>query len=48
MNSILQVIESTQPSSTKEQLLAYRSERDIMQGKNQNNNDRPRIGFNKN
>ncbi|MEO6681870.1 MAG: AAA family ATPase [Ginsengibacter sp.] len=48
MNSILQVIESTQPSSTKEQLLAYRSERDKMQGKTQNNNDRPRIGFNKN
>lgn len=48
MKSILAVIESTQPSSTKEQLQAYRSERDKMQGKTQNTNDRSRIGFNKN
>ena len=45
MNNILLAIKETRPTSTKEQLAKYRQERDNMQGKSPNTNERPRIGF---
>ena len=45
---IKSAIAQTQPTSTKELLAKYRQERDKMQGKNSNTNDRPRIGFKNN
>jgi transitional endoplasmic reticulum ATPase len=48
MANILLAIKETRPTSTKEQLAKYRQERDKMQGKNSNTNERPRIGFKNN
>lgn len=45
MENILLAIKETIPTSTKEQLAKYRMERDKMQGKKSDNNNRPRIGF---
>lgn len=45
MENILLAIRQTRPSSTKEQLTKYRLERDKIQGKSTNTNERPRIGF---
>jgi transitional endoplasmic reticulum ATPase len=45
MDNILLAIKQTRPTSTKELLAKYRSERDKMQGVNTNNNERQRIGF---
>ena len=48
MANILLAIKETRPTSTKEQLAKYRQERDKMQGKKSNTNERPRIGFKNN
>lgn len=48
MENILLAIQETRPTSSKEQLAKYRLERDKMQGKNTNPNERPRIGFKNN
>ena len=48
MDNVLLAIKETRPTSTIEQLVKYRQERDKMQGKNSNINERPRIGFKNN
>lgn len=48
MENLKKAINQTMPTSNSIQLEKYRKERDLIQGKTQNTNDRPRIGFNKN
>jgi transitional endoplasmic reticulum ATPase len=48
MENLLIAIQQTRPTSTAEQLKKYRKERDLMQGKADNTNNRPSIGFKNN